>query len=139
VGGKERGADKSRRNVDLRNSAVGYGRPPVASRFRPGKSGNPKGRPKGAKNLKSLIRDAMIAGIPIQEGERTRRVTRLEGVVLRQIQSALRGNDKSAMAVVKMALQLGFLQDSSDSGEISLSREDEQILNELLARSRKKG
>jgi hypothetical protein len=81
----------------------------------------------------------MIAGIPIQEGERTRRVTRLEGVVLRQIQSALRGNDKSAMAVVKMALQLGFLQDSSDSGEISLSREDEQILNELLARSRKKG
>jgi hypothetical protein len=81
----------------------------------------------------------MIASIPIQEGEKTRRVTRLEGVVLRQIQSALRGNDKSAMAVVKMDLQLGFLQDSGDSGENSLSREDERILNELLTRSRKGG
>jgi len=120
----------------LRDSAAGYGRPPVASRFKPGKSGNPKGRPKGAKNLKTLIREAMIASIPIQEGEKTRRVTRLEGVVLRQIQSALRGNDKSAMAVLKMALQLGFLQDSSESGEINLSSEDERILDELLIRSR---
>jgi len=120
----------------LRNSAVGYGRPPVASRFKSGKSGNPKGRPKGAKNLKTLIREAMTASIPIQEGEKTRRVTRLEGVVLRQIQSALRGNDKSAMAVLKMALQLGFLQDSSESGEINLSSEDERILDELLIRSR---
>ena len=119
--------------------AVGYGRPPVASQFKPGTSGNLKGRPKGAKNLKSLIREAMIASIPIQEGEKTRRVTRLEGVVLRQIQSALKGNDKSAMAVLKMALQLGLLQDSSDSGEISLGREDERILNELLTRSRRGG
>jgi Family of unknown function (DUF5681) len=137
VSPKERGADKSRRSADLQNPGVGYGRPPVASRFKPGKSGNPKGRRKGIKNLKTLIKDAMTASIPIQEGEKTRRVTRLEGVVLRQIQSALRGNDKSAMAVVRMALQLGFLQDSGDSGEISLNREDERILNELLARSRK--
>ena len=78
----------------------------------------------------------MLASIPIQEGEKTRRVTRLEGVVLRQIQSALKGNDKSAMAVLKMALQLGFLQDSGDSSEIGLNSEDERILDELLARSR---
>jgi hypothetical protein len=136
VSAKERGVDKSRRSADLRYSAAGYGRPPVTSRFKPGTSGNPKGRPKGVKNLKTLIREAMTASIPIQEGEKTRRVTRLEGVVLRQIQSALRGNDKSAMAVLKMALQLGFLQDSSESGEISLSSEDERILYELLIRSR---
>ena len=135
---KDKGAGRSRRSKNLQDSAVGYGRPPVANRFKPGTSGNLKGRPKGA-NLKSLIREAMIASIPIQEGEKTRRVTRLEGVVLRQIQSALKGNDKSAMAVLKMALQLGLLQDSSDSGEISLGREDERILNELLARSRKGG
>jgi Family of unknown function (DUF5681) len=139
VSAKDKGAGKSRCSSNLQNSAVGYGRPPVANRFKPGTSGNLKGRPKGAKNLKSLIREAMIASIPIQEGEKTRRVSRLEGVVLRQIQSALRGNDKSAMAVVKMALQLGFLHDSGDPAEISLNREDEQILNELLARSRKDG
>jgi Family of unknown function (DUF5681) len=133
---RDKGAGKSRRSTNLQDLAVGYGRPPVANRFKPGTSGNLRGRPKGAKNLTTLIKEAMIATIPIQEGEKTRRVTRLEGVVLRQIQSALKGNDKSAMAVLKMALQLGLLQDSSDSGEISLGREDERILNELLARSR---
>jgi hypothetical protein len=136
VNAKHQSAGKSGRSSDSRKREVGYGRPPVASRFKPGKSGNPKGRPKGANNLKTLIREAMTASIPIQEGEKIRRVTRLEGVVLRQIQSALKGNDKSAMAVLKMALQLGFLQDSSESDEITLSREDERILEELLARSR---
>jgi hypothetical protein len=89
--------------------------------------------------MKTLIRAAMTAGIAIQEGGKTKRVSRLEGVVLRQLQSALRGNDKAAMAVIKMALQLGLLQDSGDSGEIAISREDERILNELVARSRKRG
>ena len=67
---KDKGAGKSRRSADLQNSSVGYGQPPVASRFKPGTSGNPKGRPRGAKNLKTLIREAMIASIPIQEGRK---------------------------------------------------------------------
>jgi Family of unknown function (DUF5681) len=134
---KDRGAGKPRRGADSQKSTVGYGRPPVATRFKPGTSGNPKGRPKGCKNLKTLIREAMTASIAIQEGEKTRRVSRLEGVVLRQLQSALRGSDKAAMAVVKMALQLGFLQDSGEAGEVALSRDEEQILSELIARTRK--
>ena len=32
------------------NYEVGYGKPPEASKFKKGKSGNPKGRPKGARN-----------------------------------------------------------------------------------------
>jgi hypothetical protein len=117
---------------------VGYGQPPLASRFKPGTSGNTKGRPKGSKNLKTLIREAMTASISIQEGEKTRRVTKLEGVVLRQLQSALKGSDRAALAVIKMAHQLRFLEDSeSATAETALSPEEERILNELLARTRK--
>jgi hypothetical protein len=94
---------------------VGYGQPPLASRFKPGTSGNAKGRPKGSKNLKTLIREAMTASISIQEGEKTRRVTKLEGVVLRQLQSALKGSDRAALAVIKMAHQLRFLEDSESA------------------------
>jgi Family of unknown function (DUF5681) len=72
------------------NHSVGYGRPPLSSRFKPGTSGNPKGRPKGRKNLKTLIKEAMTASILIQEGQNSRRVSRIEGVVLRQLQSALK-------------------------------------------------
>jgi hypothetical protein len=92
----------NRGNPDLSdNYPVGYGRPPLASRFKPGKTGNAKGRPKGSKNLKTIIREAMTASISIQEGGKTKRVSRIEDVVLRQLQKALMGSDQAAMAVVK--------------------------------------
>ena len=53
----------------------------------------------------------MTAKIPVQEGSGGRLVTKLEGVVLRQLQNALKGNDRSAMAVIKMATEMGFLED----------------------------
>jgi hypothetical protein len=120
------------------NHSVGYGRPPLSSRFKPGTSGNPKGRTKGCKNLKTLIKEAMTASILIQEGQNSRRVSRIEGVVLRQLQSALKGSDRAALAVIKMAHQLRFLEDSeSATAETAITPEEERILNELIARSRK--
>ena len=57
---------------------------------------------------------------------------------MRQLQSALKGNDRSALAVIKMAQQMGFLEDSeSDTVESAITPEEERILNELMARSRK--
>jgi hypothetical protein len=130
--GKKSASDHSAR------SPVGYGRPPVATQFKPGTSGNAKGRPKGRKNLRTLIKGAMTANILIQEGQNSRRVSRIEAVVLRQLQSALKGSDRAALAVIKMAHQLRFLEDSdSNAAETALSPEEERILNELVARSRK--
>jgi len=80
----------------------------------------------------------MTANILVQEGQNSRRVSRIEGVVLRQLQSALKGSDRAALAVIKMAHQLRFLEDSeSATAETALSPEEERILNELIARSRK--
>lgn len=118
--------------------SVGYKRPPVASRFKPGTSGYPQGRKKGSKNLKTLIKQAMIATISIQEGSTSRRVSKIEGVVMRQLQSALKGNDRSAMAALKMAMLVGLLDDTDKTpGEsTALSAADEQIIEQLMARHR---
>ena len=133
--GTYRGKKSQDRAADY---SVGYGRPPLASRFKPGTSGNTKGRPKGSKNLKTLIREAMTASISIQEGAKTKRVSRIEGVVLRQLQKALMGSDQAAMAVVKMALQLRFLEEAeSNQTEARLSAEDQRVLDQLLLRFRK--
>ncbi len=118
---------------------VGYKKPPVASRFQPGKSGYPKGRKKGSKNLKTLIKEAMTSLILIQEGSTSRRVSKIEAVVMRQLQSALKGNERSAMASIKMALLVGLLDDSDKTaGEATaLSAADEQIIEQLMSRHRK--
>jgi len=78
----------------------------------------------------------MTASISIQEGTNTRRVSKIEGVVLRQLQSALKGDDRSAMAVIKMAMQMGLLEEpaSNVAEDTALSGADERILDELLAR-----
>jgi hypothetical protein len=129
---------KSRRRSQVSEYAyvVGYGKPPTASRFQPGQTGNAKGRPKGHKNLKTLIRQAMTARISVQEGSSSRQVSKIEGVVLRQLQNAMKGNDRSAMAVIRMALQLGFLDDGPEDHktEAGLSASDERILRELMSR-----
>lgn len=80
----------------------------------------------------------MTASISIQEGAKTKRVSRIEGVVLRQLQKALMGSDQAAMAVVKMALQLRFLEEAeSNQTEARLSAEDQRVLDQLLLRFRK--
>jgi len=44
---------------------VGYGRPPKASRFQPGKSGNPRGRPKAERNFGVALREALDRQIEV--------------------------------------------------------------------------
>ena len=118
---------------------VGYGRPPVSTRFKPGLSGNAKGRPKNSKNLKTLIRQALTAKISIREGSRNRRVSKIEGVVLRQVDSALKGEDRAAMAVIKMAMQMGFLEDAQPEAAETVTTTDEEIMRQLLEIQKRRG
>src|SRR5438045_2771148 len=52
--------DNSSDSTAVTNYAVGYCRPPLHTRFKPGQSGNPSGRVKGSKNLKSLFHQTLL-------------------------------------------------------------------------------
>ena len=53
---------------------VGFGKPPGATRFQPGQSGNPRGRPKGAKNKKPALNEERLRDIILSEAYRTIKV-----------------------------------------------------------------
>jgi hypothetical protein len=75
--------------------AVGYGRPPTWTRFRPGQSGNPKGRPKGARNTASMAHDALERAIHV-EGNRTKRKMTVREVAYRRLaEKAVSGDIKA--------------------------------------------
>jgi hypothetical protein len=78
-----------------RNYEVGWGRPPQATRWRPGQSGNPKGRPKGTKRLATILNEAMQQRLEIQEKGRTRRISVWEAVVRTLRNNALKGDFKA--------------------------------------------
>lgn len=49
---------------------VGYGKPPQHSRFKPGQSGNPRGRPKGSKNKRPALNEERMKSIIYAEAYR---------------------------------------------------------------------
>ena len=53
-----------------RDYAVGYGKPPVETRFQKGQSGNPEGRPRGTKKLVTLLAEVLSqrSGLPNPDG-----------------------------------------------------------------------
>jgi hypothetical protein len=136
VGRGNDGTEPPKRSKESKQSTVGtgYGRPPEHARFKPGKSGNPKGRPKQSKNLKSIIQQALTSTVTVRENGRLRSVSKIEGVVLSQLERALKGNEKAALAVLRMAGHVDPLNgsDGPTDGD-QLSPADEKILAQLLA------
>jgi hypothetical protein len=130
---KRRNGRAASRRDDLSEGPVGYGRPPKDRQFKPGVSGNPKGRPKNSRNLKTILQQALTSGVTIREGSSTRRVSKLEGVVLRQIESALKGDGKSALVVLRMAGVVDLLGSSDTSAETTeLTPAEKRILDGLM-------
>ena len=61
---------------------VGYGHPPRRTRFQPGRSGNPKGRPKGRRSIDVMLHDALSRRVRVQEDGKTRVLT-IQEVIIR--------------------------------------------------------
>lgn len=74
---------------------VGYGKPPVHSRFQKGQSGNPKGRKKGSKNLDTLVLELLDERIAVNTPEGRRHVSRVEVLLRKLIELAGKGNARA--------------------------------------------
>ena len=73
---------------------VGYGQPPLARRFK--ESGNPDGRPRGAKNRQTIVRQVARETHTVIEDDRRR--STLELVLIRLRNMAMEGKNSRATA-----------------------------------------
>ena len=71
---------------------IGFGKPPKHSRFRKGLSGNPKGRPKGRRNLATVLERTLLEKVVINENGVRRTVTKLEAAVKQLVNKAAAGD-----------------------------------------------
>ena len=117
-----------------RDYEVGYGRPPRHTRFKKGQSGNPKGRPGGAKNLSTLVNEALNERVIVAEDSGRRKISKREAIV-KQIVNRSTTADWRAVKIL-----LGILQDiesrmEAGSSEASgFTTEDEKVIEQLKAR-----
>ena len=91
-----------RRSDPTRGRGIGYGKPPEAYRFQPGQSGNPKGRPKGARGVATIVNEALDETIRVSEGGRPREMKKREAILAAMIAKAIKGDVRAAGLVVKL-------------------------------------
>jgi Family of unknown function (DUF5681) len=111
---------------------VGFGKPPKPSQFRKGLSGNPKGRPKGSRNLATVLERTLKEKVVINENGVRRTVTKLEAAVKQLVNHAASG-DLAAMR------QLSALTGSAAEEQVALptrqlDQNDKKVLENVLKR-----
>ena len=77
-----------------KDDGSGYGRPPRHHQFKPGKSGNPKGRPKGSKNLSTLIKTELNRPLTVAQDGKKLKIKRKAALVKGLVNDALQGKDR---------------------------------------------
>lgn len=112
---------------------VGYGRPPVATRFRPGGVGNPKGRPKRAKTVGQIIQEAMMTPVRIEVNGKPKTMTAQEVIIRNLVHSAARGDTKAIHALFGLKARY---QDSAETTLMpsDLEATDRKIIEEYLGK-----
>ena len=84
------------------NYKVGYGKPPKATRFKRGRSGNPKGRPKGSLNLATDLAAELGEQITVREDGRPRRISKQRALIKSLMAKALQGDVRATAALLAL-------------------------------------
>jgi len=128
--------DRNRQSTAI-NNEVGYGKPPRAHRFKPGKSGNPKGRPKGSQNTNTVLHTILDRKIEVRSGGTSSKVSVREAILTRIVEDALKGNPKSAAFLFSRYDSLNI----GDSAGDAINEDDQAIIDafrEKIHNSKKK-
>jgi hypothetical protein len=120
---------------DPKNPDVGYQRPPKATQFKKGQSGNPGGRPKGSKNLATIIKQDGRQMVKLNGPKGQRSITKQQAAVMQVGNQAAQGN----LAAARMYfVWLQFSESSEQSSGLApvLHESDEAVMKDLAKRIR---
>jgi hypothetical protein len=112
---------------------VGYCKPPKNSRFKVGRSGNPKGRPKGSLNLATVLQRTLRETIVINENGCRRVVSKLEAAIAELVRKATSGDGHAIRYLCQL---VASVEDRSVVVEPStqLSETDQKVMANILKR-----
>ena len=105
---------------------VGYCKPPKHSRFKPGQSGNPRGRPRKNRSIEAMIKRELDQTVALKEGGREIRLTKREALIKQLVNRAISGDLKP------MQLVLAHLEKHKDIEPFTATEADDAELLRAL-------
>src|SRR5262249_55750589 len=105
--------------------------------FVPGRSGNPRGRPKGSRNLANVLEQELNAPVTINENGQRKTITKLEAMIKQLVNKSLSGDTRALQQL--LALYRLLYPGESEVAAEPLTREcDEQVFLGILKRMQRK-
>jgi len=116
-----------------RDYAVGYGKPPRHTRFTGGQSGNPRGRARGAKNLKTLLIDTLNELVIVAENGRRRTITKRHAFIKQIVNQSVKGHWPAAKLLLDI-LQRIEDRAEAETAESPFDAADAKVIEQLMTR-----
>jgi hypothetical protein len=117
-----------------RDYEVGYGKPPRHTRFKKGQSGNPQGRPKGSKNLPTLLTEALNEPVVVAENGRRRKITMRQAIIKQLVKRSATADLRAMKILLDMVRDLERQAEPASPETAEFSEADEKVLEQLRAR-----
>jgi len=116
---------------------VGRGNPPLHTRFKPGQSGHPEGRPKGSKNLKTLIMEAARDHVTATIDGKSRKISKLQATTMQLATKAAGGNQAAMNELLDRIDEIETRAEAAKPSQFPLSEPDLEVLRAAYERMKK--
>jgi hypothetical protein len=119
--------------------SVGYGKPPEGARFIPGRSGNPKGRPKNIRNRTTILNQTLNERVVVTEHGKRKSITKQQAIFKQLVNKAASGDHRAAQLVINEMRAIEAALSSTDTGREIIDEADQQVFDNFLKRLGKRG
>jgi hypothetical protein len=116
----------------MRSYKVGYGKPPKATQFKRGRSGNPKGRPRGSCKLATDLAAELGEQITVREEGRSRRISKQRALIKSLMARALQGDVRATAAM--LALYARLITEPPEDTDDEIQANELEILRRFAPR-----
>lgn len=115
-----------------KDNEYGYGKPPKHSQFKPGQSGNKKGRPKGSKNTYILLNDVLNQKINIKENGKDLKISKKTAMIMQLVNKGVKGDIKAISTLLPHMLLADIKDEDKEKLMAALNQDDKEILSNFL-------
>ena len=116
------------------NYEVGYGKPPRHTRFAKGQSGNPRGRPASAKNLRTLLSEALNEPVVVTDNGGRRKVSKRQAIITQLVNRSATADFRAIKILLDIMRDIERQTEPTAPETSDFSEADEKVLEQIKAR-----